>query len=230
LHYLYKVLSLYSQNNNNMKAEHSPEPWKAKASYIQDVNERFIVVEPIDTTIEEDVHNISRIVECVNALADLTTEQIEELKVWLKTQSTTLMFDYVAKNRLLEAENTKLKEEIEEWNKYSKAANEQIEDRNSYITKLQTQLEEYKTMESLHKSSSHDIRMLYLEIERLNSNQAAQLLVRSELTEQIEKLQAENIKLRNCGNCKHEYAPFIEETPCLGCCSTEHSFLNWEGK
>lgn len=35
---------------------------------------------------------------CVDALKDLTTEQIEELKVWLKAESTTLMFDYVAKN------------------------------------------------------------------------------------------------------------------------------------
>ena len=49
---------------------------------------------------------------CVDALKDLTTEQIEELKVWLKAESTTLMFDYVAKNRLLEAENLKLKDTI----------------------------------------------------------------------------------------------------------------------
>lgn len=49
---------------------------------------------------------------CVDALKDLTIEQIEELKVWLKTQSTTLMFEYVSKNRLLEAENSKLKETI----------------------------------------------------------------------------------------------------------------------
>ena len=49
---------------------------------------------------------------CVDALKDLTTEQIEELKVWLKSESTTLMFDYVAKNRLLEYENKKLKETI----------------------------------------------------------------------------------------------------------------------
>ena len=51
---------------------------------------------------------------CVDALKDLTTEQIEELKVWLKAESTTLMFDYVAKNRLLEAENDKLKAEIKD--------------------------------------------------------------------------------------------------------------------
>ena len=51
---------------------------------------------------------------CVDALKDLTTEQIEELKVWLKSESTTLMFDYVAKNRLLEAENDKLKAEIKD--------------------------------------------------------------------------------------------------------------------
>jgi len=51
---------------------------------------------------------------CVDALKDLTTEQIEELKVWLKSESTTLMFDYVAKNRLLEAENAKLKAEIKD--------------------------------------------------------------------------------------------------------------------
>jgi len=50
---------------------------------------------------------------CVDALKDLTTEQIEELKVWLKAESTTLMFDYVAKNRLLEAENLKLKDELD---------------------------------------------------------------------------------------------------------------------
>jgi len=51
---------------------------------------------------------------CVDALKDLTTEQIEELKVWLKSESTTLMFDYVSKNRLLEAENAKLKAEIKD--------------------------------------------------------------------------------------------------------------------
>ena len=49
---------------------------------------------------------------CVDALKDLTTEQIEELKVWLKSESTTLMFDYVAKNRLLESENEKLKKAL----------------------------------------------------------------------------------------------------------------------
>ena len=51
---------------------------------------------------------------CVDALKDLTTEQIEELKVWLKSESTTLMFDYVSKNRLLEAENLKLQAELKQ--------------------------------------------------------------------------------------------------------------------
>lgn len=51
---------------------------------------------------------------CVDALKDLTTEQIEELKVWLKAESTTLMFDYVAKNRLLETENERLKNVLKE--------------------------------------------------------------------------------------------------------------------
>jgi hypothetical protein len=50
------------------------------------------------------------------------------------------------------------------------------------------------------------------------------------LQEEIEKLKSANIKLRNCENCKHEFHPFIEGTPCLGCCSEEHEFLNWEGK
>ena len=68
--------------------------------------------------------------------------------------------------------------------------------------------EDFDTMESLHKSSSHQIRML------MNENL---------------KLQSENIKLRNCGNCKHEHRPFVEGTPCLGCC-LEDEFSNWEGK
>jgi hypothetical protein len=50
------------------------------------------------------------------------------------------------------------------------------------------------------------------------------------LKAEIERLKSENIKLRNCENCKHEFHPFIEGTPCLGCCSEEHEFLNWEGK
>ena len=51
---------------------------------------------------------------CVDALKDLTTEQIEELKVWLKAESTTLMFDYISKNRLLETENERLKNSLKE--------------------------------------------------------------------------------------------------------------------
>ncbi len=50
----------------------------------------------------------------LDALKDLTIEQIEELKVWLKTQSTTLMFEYVTKNRLLETENERLKNVLKE--------------------------------------------------------------------------------------------------------------------
>lgn len=63
----------------NETIKHTPEPWKAKGSYIQDSNERFIVVEPIDTTIEDDVFNVARIVECVNALAG-----IPEPKKWVE--------------------------------------------------------------------------------------------------------------------------------------------------
>ena len=68
-----------------------------------------IGVIPIDT----EVHEIRLIVYEELGLKELSTEQIEELKVWLKSESTTLMFDYVAKNRLLEAENLKLKDELD---------------------------------------------------------------------------------------------------------------------
>lgn len=154
-----------------MEAKHTPE--NKLFNYLCEIGPPLI---------DTEVHEIRLIVYEELGLKDLTPEQIEELKVWLKAESTTLMFDYVAKNRLLEAENVKLNSKIEE----------------------------YKTMESLHKSSSHQIRMLM--DENLN-------------------LQSENIKLRNCGNCKHEHHPFVESTPCLGCCIGEtDGFLNWEGK
>jgi hypothetical protein len=73
---------------------------------------------------------------CVDALKYLTTEQIEELKVWLKAESTTLMFDYVAKNRLLEDENTQ----------YKTAIAEQAVNHSKIIEKLEAENERMKNV------------------------------------------------------------------------------------
>jgi len=67
-----------------------------------------------------------------------------------------------------------------------------------------------------------------IELERLSIIELYE--VQNNIKAEIERLKSENIKLRNCENCKHEFHPFIEGTPCLGCCSDEHEFLNWEGK
>lgn len=128
----------------------------------------------------------------------------------------------------MKAKHTPIEEWIEEdtnkWFTKARFNSNHIADFVSYIDGIKSTLtylglqgidnpkswiEEYKTMESLHKESSHQIRML--------------------MDENL-KLQAENLKLRNCGNCKHEYRAFKEGTPCLGCCSSEHDFSNWEGK
>ena len=66
------------------------------------------------TPIDTEIHEIRLIVYEELGLKELSTEQIEELKVWLKSESTTLMFDYVAKNRLLETENERLKNVLKE--------------------------------------------------------------------------------------------------------------------
>lgn len=115
-----------------MEAKHTPEAIfrigrHLKRAVLRVVDSTEVVIFPKGS---EDL--AKEYCDLKNSLAGLTTEQIEELKVWLKAQSTTLMFDYVAKNRLLEAENVKLNSKIEE----------------------------YKTMESLHKSSSHMINVL----------------------------------------------------------------------
>jgi hypothetical protein len=84
------------------KFKHAKEPWIAQGSYIKDCNERFIVIEPIDTTIEEDVINVDRIVDCVNAMAGI--EQPEQF-VKNSLQNALRMLE-------LQAENEKMKESL----------------------------------------------------------------------------------------------------------------------
>lgn len=101
---------------NNMK--HTPEPWvvliKPKGWFTSNVivggdgsasntaNVVFYVHHSHDMT------NFRRAVACVNALAGLTSEEIEQVAAWVKGRSATPMFDLVAKNRLLQAQRDEL--------------------------------------------------------------------------------------------------------------------------
>lgn len=91
--------------------------------------------------------------EVENPLKDLTTEQIEELKVWIKSESTTQMFDYVSKNRLLEAEVNKLQDHINSlptWADFNALKSERdsaqcnLADMGDENAKLQAELTEVK--------------------------------------------------------------------------------------
>ena len=89
--------------------KHTPEPWKAQGCYIIDEKSRFIVVTSLDTTLDTDVHNIARIVECVNALSG-----IDDPKEWVENVKQGLD-DYDLLNHLLnkqrgEIEQLKAKE------------------------------------------------------------------------------------------------------------------------
>jgi hypothetical protein len=57
--------------------------------------------------------NAQRIVNCVNALAGLTNEEVNQVGEWIKSQTKTLVFDYVSKNRILHSENERLKAMLE---------------------------------------------------------------------------------------------------------------------
>lgn len=85
--------------------------------------------------------NADRLLECLKALQGFSSEQIAQIKEWANTESTTLMFDYVSKNRLLEEELQELKHQFEvEYRDSGVYQNE--------VTKLKAEIEEYKTMES----------------------------------------------------------------------------------
>jgi len=58
--------------------------------------------------------NADRLLECLKALQGFSSEQIAQIRAWANTPETNLMFDYVAKNRLLEAENERLKNVLKE--------------------------------------------------------------------------------------------------------------------
>ena len=95
---------------NKTELKHTPEPWviihQKSNIYIEDAETGFnqVVVFKYGEKDLKDESNAARIVECVNAMAGLTTEQINQVGEWIKQGSTTLVFDYVSKNRQLEVE------------------------------------------------------------------------------------------------------------------------------
>jgi hypothetical protein len=105
----------------NNETKHTPEPWAHEYSHkMADGNDVFEMHRVFTTAYEKKniiLHckatDAARIVECVNALAGLTSEEVEQVAVWVKEKSSTPMFDLVAKNRIMEAQRNELLEALQ---------------------------------------------------------------------------------------------------------------------
>ena len=104
------------------KTQHTPEPWvdkkfiRIKAEGKEIALGQFRCITKVDLRVLSE-SNYQRAKECVNALAGLTDEQVKQVGEWVKSQSTTLMFDYVSQNRILHKQIEQLQAEIKQLKK-----------------------------------------------------------------------------------------------------------------
>jgi uncharacterized FlaG/YvyC family protein len=75
---------------------------------------------------------------------------------WTPNETNSVIGQLLAdKTKQVQAENEQLKNEVEQWNIYSKAVNEQLEGKNLYIDQLKAEIERLKTaLAYSHKNST----------------------------------------------------------------------------
>jgi hypothetical protein len=83
-----------------MTQKHTPEPWWHSKLEIGDVPMMNTKIAKVSGySYEEAEANGKRIVECVNALAGCTSEEIALIAEYVKTRDNNLMFNYALKGK-----------------------------------------------------------------------------------------------------------------------------------